>query len=149
MQTFTKWIAAVTVALTIALVILICVPGAVAQTAHSHTVAAQQPMSPAQGELLRIVRQSTERFKNVSVADGEGYKLLFGCVTGPDAGAMGLHYVKMEFVQKPPMTPTGEIDAPRPQIVIYEPLPNGGLKMTGADYLILADAWDKAHPADP
>src|SRR5512140_3475570 len=58
MQTLTKWIAAVTVALTIALVLLICVPGAVAQASHSHGNAAQQQLQPAQGELLRIVRQS-------------------------------------------------------------------------------------------
>lgn len=149
MQTLTKWIAAVTVALTIALVLLICVPGAVAQASHSHGNAAQQQLQPAQGELLRIVRQSTERFKNVAVADGEDYKLMFGCVSGPDAGAMGLHYVKMPFVQNPPMTPTGDIDPTRPQIVIYEPQPNGGLKLTGADYLIIADAWDKDHPGNP
>ena len=124
-------------------------PRAIAQDAHSHTATAPQQLSPAQGELLKIVRHSTERFKNVSVADGEGYKLQFGCVTGPDAGAMGLHFVKMEFVGKPPLTPTGEIDPTRPQIVIYEPVPGGGLRLTGADYLLLADAWDKDHPGNP
>jgi hypothetical protein len=124
-------------------------PRALAQDVHSHTAAAQQQLSPAQGELLKIVRQATERFKNVSVADGEGYKLQFGCVTGPDSGAMGLHFVKMDFVGKPPMTPTGEIDPTRPQIVIYEPLPNGSLRLIGADYLLLADAWDKDHPGNP
>jgi hypothetical protein len=33
--------------------------------------------------------------------------------------------------------------------VIYEALPNGRLKMTGADYLIFADAWDAKHPGTP
>jgi hypothetical protein len=123
---------------------------AAAQAGHSHTSTVQQNgLTLAQSELLSIVRQSTERFKNVSVADQEGYKLQFGCVTGPDAGAMGLHYVKGEFVQNPPLTPTGEIDPTRPQIVIYEPLPGGGQRLIGADYLILADAWDKDHPGNP
>jgi len=31
--------------------------------------------------------------------------------------------------------------------VIYEPLPDGRLHLIGADYLILADSWDKAHPS--
>src|SRR5262245_53686287 len=50
------------------------------------------------GELVRIVRESTERFRDVSVAEGEQYKLMFGCVTGPDSGAMGLHFVNMGLV---------------------------------------------------
>jgi hypothetical protein len=143
---------AVTIAttLTSTLVLMaVCAPRALAQAGHSHTTTAQQHLTSAQGELLKIVRQSTERFKNVSVAEGEEYKLLFGCVTGPDAGAMGLHFVKMPFVQNPPLTPTGEIDPTRPQIVIYEPGPGGSPHLTGADYLILADAWDKDHPGNP
>ena len=43
--------------------------------------------------LVKIVRDSTERFKDVSVAEAEGYALQFGCVSGDDFGAMGLHYV--------------------------------------------------------
>lgn len=125
--------------------------GAFAQTGHLHNPPAsaqgqQQAATPAQGELLRIVRESTERFKNVAVAQGEGYSLVFGCVTGPDSGAMGLHFAKQAFLQTPPLTPTGEIDPTRPQIVIYEPVAGGGLRLIGADYLIFADAWDKSHP---
>jgi hypothetical protein len=139
---------AIATALTFAVVLVAaCAPQALAQAGHSQ--ATQQHVTSTQGELLKIVRQSTERFKNVSVAEGEDYKLLFGCVTGPDTGAMGLHFVKMAFVQNPPLTPTGEIDPTRPQIVIYEPLPGGSLRLTGADYLILAEPWDKDHPGNP
>jgi hypothetical protein len=70
---------------------------ALAQENHSHTSAPQQEQTPEQkakaSELIRIVRESTERFKDVSVAENERYALQFGCVTGPDSGAMGLHYV--------------------------------------------------------
>jgi hypothetical protein len=75
----------------------------------------------AQGALLQTVRDSTARFKDVSVAESEGYSLLFGCVTGPDAGAMGLHHVNMALVG------SGVVDATKPQIVIYEPQPDGHL----------------------
>ncbi len=128
----------------------VCSAQARAQTNQSQaTVSQNQQLTPAQGELLKIVRESTERFKNVSVAEGEGYKLVFGCVTGPDAGAMGLHFLKQEFLNSPPMTANGDIDPRRPQIVIYEPTPDGDLQITGADYLIFADFWDKAHPGNP
>ncbi len=64
---------------------------------------------------------------------------MFGCVSGPDSGAMGLHYVNL------PLVLDGVIDATRPEIILYEPLPNGRLKLTGADFLVLADAWDAGH----
>ena len=118
-----------------------------AQSDHMHQLATEsKSLTQAQGALLQIVRSSTVRFKGVSTAEAEGYHLAFGCVTGPDAGAMGLHYVKMPLVVDPPMMPNGEPDPTQPQIVIYEPLPDGGLHLIGADYLILADPWDKAHP---
>jgi hypothetical protein len=112
-----------------------------AQVNHSHGASTH-----AQGPLLTVVRNSTARFKDVSVAEAEGYHLAFGCVSGPDAGAMGLHYVNMALVGNPPLAPNGEPDATRPQIVIYEPVGNGSLRLIGADYLIIADPWDKAHP---
>src|SRR5437588_3631798 len=114
------------------------------QERQSHKPTSQQhKMTPEQkkkaGALLKVVRESTERFKDVSVAESEGYALQFGCVSGPDQGAMGLHYVNSELVNK------GVIDATRPQIVIYEPTPSGGVRLTGADYLVLADTWNAKH----
>lgn len=125
--------------------------GAFAQAGNAHisTTSAQQTPTPAQSELLRIVRESTERFQNISVAQGEGYQLLFGCVSGSDSGAMGLHFVKQAFLAAPPLTANGEIDPTRPEIVIYEPVRGGGLRLIGADYLLFADAWDKTHPGNP
>ncbi|OLB34507.1 MAG: hypothetical protein AUH11_17915 [Acidobacteria bacterium 13_2_20CM_57_17] len=87
-----------------------------------------------------MVRDNTERFKDVSVAEREGYSLLFGCVSGPDMGAMGLHYVNL------PLVAAGVLDATRPQIIIYEPMPDGHLQLIGADFLVIASDWDKAHP---
>ncbi|MGH9694303.1 MAG: hypothetical protein ACRD5Z_09190, partial [Bryobacteraceae bacterium] len=84
-----------------------------------------------------------ERFKDVSVAEAEGYALQFGCVSGPDSGAMGLHYVNGDLVNR------GELDARYPQIVIYEPTPNGGLRLIGADFLLPAEAWDKKNQGPP
>jgi hypothetical protein len=95
------------------------------------------------GALVRVVRESTERFKDVAVAEAEGYGLAFGCVSGPDSGAMGMHFVNGDLVAD------GEIDAARPEIVIYEPLPNGRLRLIGADYLVLADQWNATHAGAP
>ena len=98
----------------------------------------------AAGALVKAVREATARFRDPAVAENEGYQLLFGCVSGPDAGAMGLHYVNLELVGDPALDPS------RPEIVIYEPLPNGRLRLIGADFLVFADAWHQANgPATP
>jgi methanethiol S-methyltransferase len=93
--------------------------------------------------LVKVVREATERFKDASAAEREGYELMFGCVSGGDWGAMGLHYVKL------PLVLDGELDAAQPEIVIYEATPSGRLRITGADYLVFAADWDKKHPGEP
>jgi hypothetical protein len=108
-----------------------------AEEDHSHGGAA--PNNP----LAKTVRQITEPYKDVSAAEKAGYALAFGCVSGPESGAMGLHYVNM------PLVMDGQVDATRPEIILYEPVENGGTRLVGADYLVLADAWDKTHSSAP
>ncbi len=112
-----------------------------AQAALHHESSVDQ--GNAGGALVKAVRAATERFRDVAVAEAEGYFLQFGCVTGPDAGAMGMHYVNG------PLVMDGQLDVNRPEIVIYEPLPNGTLQLIGADYLVLADAWNATHAGPP
>ena len=125
----------------------VCFLRALAQDVHPHTTTTQneltQDQQSKQSTLLRIVREATERFKDVKVADNEGYRLEFGCVSGDDFGAMGLHYVNDTLVGN------GIVDVTRPQIVLYEAQSNGSLKLTGADYLVIASAWDEKHPGTP
>jgi len=111
-----------------------------AQSGHSHQASASQQKANA---LVDVVREATERFKDVAVADAAGYKLQFGCVSGDDKGAMGLHYVNG------PLVMDGEIDPTKPEIVIYEPTANGGVRLVGADFLVLADAWNAKHSSPP
>ena len=105
-----------------------------AQTAQAQNASGSQP------DLLEVIRENTAKYQDSTVAEADGYQLLFGCVSGPDFGAMGLHFVNLNLVA------SGVIDARRPQIIIYEPQPNGKLKLIGADFLVLAADWDKAHP---
>src|SRR5689334_7206053 len=103
------------IALAVLSVFSVC---ALAQDSHSHALTPQQQeLTPEQrdraGALIKIVREATERFKDVAQAEKEGYALQFGCVSGPDNGAMGLHFVNGALVNG------GVVDANRPQIVIY------------------------------
>jgi hypothetical protein len=115
-----------------------------AQDGHSHgTTMFTADQKNDAATLLKIVRESTERFQDVSAAEAEGYVLTFGCVSGSDSGAMGLHYVNSALVG------SGILDPRRPQIVIYEPTANGRPRLIGADYLVLADMWNATHSAPP
>jgi len=121
---------------------------ALAQDDHTHGGAApRQAMTAEQqakaGALVKAVREATDRFHDPLLAEAEGYTLQFGCVSGSDLGAMGLHFVNG------PLVGDGELDVTRPEILLYEPLPNGRLRLTGADYLVLADAWNAKHAGPP
>jgi hypothetical protein len=95
------------------------------------------------GEFIRLVRNATWRFRDVSVAIAEGYVEQFGCVSGSDEGAMGVHFVNGALVGDPALDPA------RPELLIYEAQPNGKMKLIGADYLVLADAWHAQNTAPP
>jgi hypothetical protein len=121
---------------------------ALAQGDHMHASTPPRQEQTAEqkvkaGALVKAVREATERFQHSAVAEAEGYGLQFGCVSGSDAGAMGLHFVNF------PLVADGELDVTRPEIILYEPLPNGRLRITGADYLVFADAWHAKHAETP
>src|SRR5262245_60382494 len=69
---------------------------------HDDHPGAVSPHPPTRQEnaLVSAVRDATARFKSVRSVDGpgEGYQLAFGCVSGGEFGAMGLHYVNMSLV---------------------------------------------------
>ena len=44
---------------------------------------------------------------------------------------------------------TGDASVLRDEIVIYEPLPNGRVRLIGADYLVFASAWHATNQATP
>ena len=121
--------------------------GAVAQDVHSHMASQGQEVTQDQqaqaATLLGIVRAATARFKDVKEAEREGYQLQFGCVSGDTGGAMGMHFVNGDLVN------SGVIDPTRPQIVIYEPGASGELRLIGADFLVMADAWNASHSSPP
>jgi hypothetical protein len=114
---------------------------ALAQDHDSHNMTSQQSISTPESrarenELVEAVRDATRNFKNGPPA---GYELGFGCVSGGDFGAMGLHFIKG------PLTMDDDVNVATPEILLYEPLPNGKIRLTGADYLVDKAAWD-ANP---
>jgi hypothetical protein len=121
---------------------LLAASSAVSHDGKSHDGKSYDEKSRA-GELVRKVREATARFRDPAAAEAEGYQLMFGCVSGPDSGAMGLHYVNMTFVLD------GVLDPARPEIVIYEPQSNGRRRLVGADFLVFAADWHGKNAGTP
>jgi hypothetical protein len=104
-----------------------------AQSAHSHS---------EDSNLVQVVRDATRSFQEVANATAAGYGRFLGCVSGPQEGAMGIHYVNGGFVDD------GQIDANHPEALMYE-LRNGRLRLLGVEYIVMAAAWHANHSEPP
>ena len=96
----------------------------------------------APAKLVELVRNATRQYLNVNVATAASYGPFLGCVSGPDHGAMGVHYVNGGYVGD------GEIDATKPEALIYEPTP-AGMMLVGVEYIVDAAAWLQKHNNTP
>ena len=92
--------------------------------------------------LLTSVREATRMFHDVSVAEAAGYGSMQTCVSGPQEGAMGIHY------PNGPLIGDGVLDATRPEILIYEQR-GARLRLVGVEFLILAADWDANNAGPP
>jgi hypothetical protein len=106
---------------------------ALGQVGHAH--------GPSASKLVQIVRAATEQYLDVNNA-GPDYAPAFGCVSGPDHGAMGIHYINGQLVGD------GEIDAQRPEALIYEPV-GDKRRLVGVEYIVDAATWLASHKGMP
>lgn len=115
--------------------------------------AAQEPSYPPQhaahdsalrgagvSPLINKVRAATARYLDINVALHEGWVRGTPCVSGPNSGAMGVHYIL------PSRVPDGVLNANEPEALIYEPLPSGALRLVGVEFIVLAGDWARLHP---
>jgi hypothetical protein len=85
------------------------------------------------------VRKATEQFKTVASALAAGYVATDRCVQHPALGVMGLHY-------KNPTLRDAQPDLEHPEILLYQPLPDGTLQLTGVEYVVPLSAWLQDEP---
>ena len=110
----------------------------VAAAPNSPTEAHANHEHSAPAKLVETVRNATRHFMDVNTATAANYQPLFGCVSGPDHGAMGVHYINLSLYGD------GEIDASRPEAIIYEPWEDG-LRLVGVEYIVDAATWTAHH----
>lgn len=123
--------------------IMIGMAMAAALTLGPATVAGQQHGAHSgDSDLVQIVRDVTRPFQDVHQATAAGDGRFLGCVSGPQEGAMGIHYVNGALVGD------GQIEASKPEARMYESH-NGRLRLLGVEYIVMADAGHATHSEPP
>jgi hypothetical protein len=92
--------------------------------------------------LVEQVRETTRSFRNVENAVAAGYASEGACVSGPEEGAMGIHYADADLVVD------AELRADQPELLIYEQR-GDRLRLVGVEYLVFVDAWNAAGNTSP
>jgi hypothetical protein len=122
--------------------------------------------SAAAEPTLDEIKQAAERFRDVKVAIAEGYTTDNKCVTGEmlghlaKEGAMGLHYVRRDWLGLPDKPPAGKpggkvsgtgtyTDFDKPAMLVYEPQADGSLELVAVENLVFAAAWHAKHGDEP
>jgi hypothetical protein len=103
---------------------------------HVMTMSAADQNSP----LVNKVHKATAQFRDINAALAAGFAQATPCVSGPDFGAMGVHFVLGSRIT------AGTLNATEPEALIYEPLPNGAFRLVGVEFIILANVWQTQIP---
>ena len=90
--------------------------------------------------LVEKVRRVTSRFRDINAALADGWVQGTPCVSGPNSGAMGVHFVKPERIGD------GVLNAAEPEALIYQPLSGHRFRLVGVEFITLADAWKEKNP---
>jgi hypothetical protein len=90
--------------------------------------------------LIDKVHNATAKYVDLNVALAEGFVAATPCVSGPDTGAMGVHFVLLSRL--------GEVtlQADQPEALIYEPMSNGAMRLVGVEFIVLESVWAAKNP---
>lgn len=101
--------------------------------------------SEAESELerdLAIIEAATAQYQDFDRALADGFVPLSGCVASP-AGGMGYHY------GLPSRIGDGLIDPAEPEILLYEPLGSGQMRLVGVEFMAHSGVWYANGAQDP
>jgi hypothetical protein len=85
-------------------------------------------MAQSTSPLVDAVRAATAKYHDPAAAVADGY-VAMPCVSGPAGGAMGIHYAN------PPLLEDGIVDVTKPEVLMYEPKPDGTLELLGIEFI--------------
>jgi len=93
---------------------------------------------------LSTARAATAQFHQLEAANAAGYTILvrdlagLTCIEQPGVGVMGIHYANGLALGD------AVVDPAKPEALVYQPLPNGKLRLVAAEYIVFQGAWEMA-----
>jgi hypothetical protein len=103
---------------------------------------------------LAEIRRVTAEFHNFDKATAAGYTawspnpFVAGAACPSSAeGNMGYHYVNLALRGSAanPAAADAQIDLLQPEMLLYEKLPSGKVRLVGVEYIVFQAAWEAAH----
>lgn len=93
----------------------------------------------AQRDVARL-RDLTAPFHRFETAVASGWVMpIPGCFSDPTLGGMGYHYGNPGLID-------GTVNVLEPELLLYEPQKNGGLRLVAVEYIVPFTAWTAAEP---
>lgn len=94
--------------------------------------------SATSSKLIEEVRAATEIYRDINQLTGTDYGAVLGCVSGPDQGAMGVHFVNGPLLVDDTVNPS------QPEALIYE-FKDGRARLVGVEFIVFTENWHKTH----
>jgi len=96
------------------------------------------PVNPQ--TLTQKVHDATTRYVHLKNALYDHFVPGTPCVSGPNTGAMGVHFVLPDRMKD------AVVEADAPEALIYEPQPDGSMRFVGVEFILDAAKWAAANP---
>src|SRR4029077_5741616 len=115
-----------------------------AAIAVAFVLAATPSPASAGADDLSTASAATAKFHQVEAATADGYGILvrdlagITCITSPGVGVMGIHYANGLALGD------AVLDPAKPEALVYQPLPNGKLRLVAVEYIVFQGAWLEA-----
>ncbi|MEO5821169.1 MAG: hypothetical protein ABIT71_11740 [Vicinamibacteraceae bacterium] len=84
-------------------------------------------------------RAATAKFRNPEAAVAAGYPATSHCVENQPTGGMGLHFGH-------PALQDATLDVEKPEILVYEKLGDGSIRLNGVEYVVPIAQWTSDQP---
>jgi hypothetical protein len=114
-----------------------------ALASHSHNMESGQGKVASDKDLFDL-RRVTDQFHSIGQAEKVGYAAFGPCFQDPTLGGMGFHWANQQLIAD------SAVDPLKPELLVYQPLPDGGRKLAAVEYIVFVDEWQaKGHVGPP
>lgn len=93
-------------------------------------------------EAVKALRRATDRYHRLERALEDGFVFLHECEVRPGEGPVGTVYVNLERLMD------GVVDPNLPDALVYEPRPNGRLRLVAAEFAVPYALWNEENPPE-